>query len=213
MFRRSCPVLWGSNHTLRGPWLPLWSLYRDYFKDCVPLDHRLNLFKVFLAPKQETVYHLVAWSNEAPFQIRNILERQGVALGLVVGLVFLKRAFLIELQEILKDLICPKIWNFQQFVQEHLQDHHSLPEVFVIVAPELSFFGNRRDRNTRMQPLESGLKPFEVRVSAFYSFLQDCSLDVVADVGLLEYSPFSLLELGDCDADIFCREEGTRGDF
>lgn len=64
-----------------------------------------------------------------------------------------------------------------------------------------------------MQPLESGLKPFEVRVSAFYSFLQDCSLDVVADVGLLEYSSFSLLELGDCDADIFCREEGTRGDF
>ena len=64
-----------------------------------------------------------------------------------------------------------------------------------------------------MQPLESGLKPFEVRVSAFYSFLQDCSLDVVADVGLLEYSPFSLLELDDCDVDIFCREEGTRGDF
>lgn len=56
---------------------------------------------------------------------------------------FLERSLVFEGEKIFDHWLCLQVWDLKKLVQKHLEDHHSFSKVLIIVAPELSFFGDR----------------------------------------------------------------------
>lgn len=82
--------------------------------------------------------------------------------------------------------------------------------MFIIISSELTFFGNWRNRNPRMKPLKSSLKPLKIWISPINCFVKERCLNIVADIRLFKESSFFLFKFCYYDIHIFCIEKRTR---
>ena len=73
-----------------------------------------------------------------------------------------KGDLIIKLQEALNSYFRPELWSFQNFLEEHLENHHPLLEMLVVVSTELSLLCDRRDWHSGMQPLKNILEPLKI---------------------------------------------------
>lgn len=167
----------------------------------VLLDGGLDLFEVAFGCVVEGIDFGVDAEVETALEILDGFDGDEFAVRLVVGLELLEGSLVVQLQEVLQHHLRPQLGDLQQLVQEHLQNHHPLSEVLVVVSPELALLGQRRDGDPRVQPLERQSQPLEVRIPAFHCFSQRLSEDVVADVGLFEDTTLSFLEF--CDSYLY----------
>lgn len=69
---------------------------------------------------------------------------------------------IVKFQEALYYYFSSELWSFQNFLEEHFENHHPLLEMLIIISAELSFLGNRRDGHAWMQPLKNILEPLKI---------------------------------------------------
>ena len=181
-------------------------------KQAVPLDVRLDVFEVLLGACQEAIHLFVRSGQDGALEVLDCLEGDYLASGLVVGLELLEGGLVAEGQELLDQRFGSKLGDLKQLVEEHLQDHHPLAQVLVVVPPELSLLGNGRHRQSRVQPLQCRLQPLEVRVPSLHCFTQTVGRNKVAHVALLKDASLLLLELSHTDTQVLGLQEGTGSD-
>lgn len=76
----------------------------------------------------------------------------------------------IKFKEVLQNLISFEFWDLNKFVEKHLEDHHSLVEMFIIISSELAFLGDGRNRHSRMKIFQSTFEPQKIIIPSFNSF-------------------------------------------
>jgi hypothetical protein len=81
--------------------------------------------------------------------------------------------------------------------------------MLIIISSELTLFGNRRNRNTRMKCFKCSFKPLKIWVPSINCFTQRLSMDVVADIRLFENSSFLFVKFDDWNIDIFSCKKRT----
>lgn len=147
---------------------------------------------------QEIISLWVEPEGEVSFGGPDILEWDNFCIFDVASFELLEGDLVVQFEEVLYNWLGPQLWHFQQFVDEHLEDHHSLFDVLVVVASELPLLCDGRHGQAWVQPLQHIFQPLEIRVSALDCLAECGSVDVVCHVGLFEHSALSFLEF--CDS-------------
>lgn len=116
-----------------------------------------------------------------------------------------------DFEELLNWVLGFKFWYFHKLIEEHFKYHGTFPQMLIIIASELSLFGNGRHRQARMQHLQMFLKPLKIRIPPLHFHIQHRGIHSITNIRLTKQSTLLFSEFLDLDIDVF-DQKGVRGD-
>ena len=111
-----------------------------------------------------------------------VFEIGGYGKVFKADFVLFPAGFISNFEELFNRVFGFEFWYFHELVKEHFKYHSAFPQMLIIIASELSFFGNGRHRQPRMQHFQMFFQPLKIRIPPLNLNIQHRCIHSIAHI-------------------------------